>query len=116
MSERLSLPAAAALTLLTLGLWVYLLLFQGAGVQVANRSGAVIAGLTVCQGNGECLHRERLWPHQIWRVPLARAPGDQVKLTVQEMDGQAQSLTHTPGTTEKRAAFVVGHGGQIEIQ
>lgn len=116
MTDRLALPTAAALAALTLALWLYLLLFQAAGVQVANRTGAVIGGLTVCQSGGGCLHRERLWPHQTWRVPLDRAGPGQVRLTVQEAGGKAQSLTHRPGATETRASFVVGEGGRIELQ
>ncbi len=115
MSDRLALPTAAALAFLTLALWVYLLLFQAAGVQVANRSGAVIGGLTVCQ-SGDCLHRAHLWPHQTWRVPLERAQSGQVKLTVQEAGGQRQSASHSPKTTGSRPSFVVGQGGRIEVQ
>jgi hypothetical protein len=115
MSDRLALPAAAALAFLTLALWLYLLLFQ-AGVQVANRSGTVIVGLTVCQSGGDCLHREHLWPHQTWRVPLDREAGGQVRLTVHRADGGRQSVSHAPRTAGHRPSFVVGRGGRIEVQ
>lgn len=116
MSDRLALPTAAALAFLTLALWLYLLLFQAAGVQVANRSGAVIGGLTVCQSGGDCLHREHLWPHQIWRIPLEKVQANQVRLTVQEAGGQRQSASHSPKTAGSRPSFVVGQGGRIEVQ
>ncbi len=116
MSDRLALPAAAALAFLTLALWLYLLLFQAAGVQVANHSGAVIGGLTVCQNGGDCLHRARLWPHQIWRVPLDRAAGEPIRLTVQAAGGHRQSVAHVPETYRSRPSFVVGQGGRIEVQ
>ncbi|CAM3548582.1 hypothetical protein [Deinococcus frigens] len=115
MSDRLAFPAAAALAVLTLALWLYLLLVGATGVQVANRSGAVISSLTVCQGSGECLHRDRLWPHQTWRVPQAHA-GEQVRVTVQEPGGTRQSVTHTPAAADPHAAFVVGRDGRIKLQ
>lgn len=114
MTDRLALPAAAALALVTLALWLYLLLFQ-AGVQVANRSGAVIGGLTVCQSGGGCLHRAHLGPHQTWRVPL-RAAGAPVRLTVQQAGGGRPSVSHAPRTAGSRPSFVVGQGGRIEVQ
>ncbi|QLG11327.1 hypothetical protein HLB42_11450 [Deinococcus sp. D7000] len=116
MTDRLALPAAAALAFLTLALWLYLLLFQAAGVQVANRSGAVLGGLTVCQSGGDCLHREHLWPHQTWRVPLDREAGEPVRLTVQEAGGGRPAAAHTPRTAGTRPSFVVGQGGRIEVQ
>lgn len=116
MTERLALPAAAALALLTLALWVYLLLFQAAGVQVANRSGAVLGGLSVCPASGKCLHRAQLWPQQTWQIPLERPAGGPLRLTVREVDGQRQMLSHTPRSAEKRASFVVGQDGRIVVQ
>ncbi|GGL76534.1 hypothetical protein GCM10010840_13310 [Deinococcus aerolatus] len=116
MTDRLALPAAAALAVLTLALWVYLLLFQTAGVQVANRSGAVLGGLTVCPASGKCLHRAHLWPHQTWQIPLDRPAGEPLRLTVREVGGQRQMLLHTPRTAERRASFVVGQGGRIVVQ
>ncbi|MBB5361021.1 hypothetical protein [Deinococcus humi] len=116
MNDRLALPAAAALAFLTLALWLYLLLFQAAGVQVANRSGVVIGGLTVCQNGGDCLHRAHLWPHQTWRVPLDRTTGKPIRLTVHAAGGQRQSVAHVPETARSRPSFVVGQGGRIQVQ
>jgi hypothetical protein len=114
MKERLALPTATFLGLATLGLWLYLLLFQAVGVEVANQTGAVTGGLTVCGQEGTCLHRTHLWPRQTWRVPLPPEENGRVKLMLR--DAGATRLAVTRPSEDGEVHFVLGAGGHIGVQ
>ncbi|UBV43632.1 hypothetical protein LAJ19_05310 [Deinococcus taeanensis] len=87
---------------LTLVAWAHLLFGAEPGVQVVNRSGQVLSGLRVCGETGACVERERLWPHQAWRVPV------QGEATVQ-VQGEHVRLA----TEDGAARVVVGESGRV---
>lgn len=109
MSVRLlRLPTAFLLSLLTMMTWIYLVTGAGTGIRVLNQSGEVLQDVQVCLKGAGCVFRDRLWPHQAWKVPL-RATGPQhVEVTT------AQDAVQARLDGRGQMQFVVRQNGEIQ--